>query len=471
VDSSSALVVIGDRVVLPDGVRPAAIHIRDGTVAAIDAGGSTTPIRIAAGAGSHGLSSYGFDVIDATGLVVSPGIVDSHVHVNDPGRAHWEGFDSASRAAAAGGLTTIVDMPLNSIPATTTADALAAKRHAAAGRCHVDVGFWGGVVPGNSGELEGLAQAGVLGFKAFLCPSGVDEFQHVTLDDLRVALPILSRLDLPLLVHAELPDRLATPFGDPRRYATWLASRPPVAEQAAIDLLIGLARESRARVHIVHLSSPAALRSIVAARDAGVAVTVETCPHYLTFASEEIPDGATAFKCAPPIRTAADRDALWAGLESGAIDLVATDHSPAPPDLKHLDDGDFVKAWGGIASLQLSLPAVWTGARGRGRTVDRLAEWLSAAPARLAGLSESKGRIAVGHDADLVIWDPDAAFHVEAGRLRHRHATTPYDRRHLYGRVHSTILRGHVVFDGGEIRGDPAGQFLRNGSDKIRGSR
>ena len=458
---SSALVVLGDRVVLADGVRPAAIHILDGTITAIDVDSPTTP-RMVSSSGSHGMASFGFDVIDATGLVVSPGIVDTHVHVNDPGRAHWEGFDSATRAAAAGGVTTIVDMPLNSIPATTTADALETKRRAAEGRCYVDVGFWGGVVPGNAGQLEGLAHAGVLGFKAFLCPSGVDEFQHVTLDDLRVALPILSRLDLPLLVHAELPDRLGTPSGDPRRYATWLASRPAEAEHAAIVRLIELAREFRARVHIVHLSSPAALRSIAAARAHGVNITVETCPHYLTFTAEEIADGATAFKCAPPIRSSADRDALWQGLASAAIDLVATDHSPAPAELKHLDDGDFVKAWGGIASLQIALPAVWTGAHARGITVDRLAQWLSAAPARLAGLSGSKGRIEVGRDADLMIWDPDQMFRVDANALRHRHPMTPYDGSDLYGRVLTTILRGRVVFGEVPIDDEPSGRFLRN---------
>jgi allantoinase len=460
VDSSSALVVLGDRVVLPEGVRRAAIHIRDGTVTAIDVGGLMTPAQMAPGPGAQGLSSSGFHLIDAAGLVVSPGIVDTHVHVNDPGRAHWEGFASATRAAAAGGVTTIVDMPLNSIPATTTAAALEIKKRAAAGRCHVDVGFWGGVVPGNADELAGLARGGVLGFKAFLCPSGVDEFHHVTLDDLRVALPILSRLGLPLLVHAELPDQLATPSGNPRRYATWLGSRPAAAEHAAIGQLIELAREFHARVHVVHLSSPAALHSIARARAEGVDITVETCPHYLTFAAEEIADGATAFKCAPPIRASVDREALWAGLASGAIDLVATDHSPAPADLKHLDDGDFWKAWGGIASLQLALPAVWTGARSRGLTPDRLAAWLSAAPARLAGLSGSKGRIAVGQDADLLIWDPGDTFRVEAGALLHRHAVTPYDGRQLYGRVLTTILRGRVVSGEVTIVDEPSGRLL-----------
>ena len=450
-EHTTALVVRGDRVVLPGGVQPAAIHVRDGRITAIDAPGANPAWR-----------GRVDREIDATGHLVSPGIVDTHVHVNDPGREHWEGFPHATRAAAAGGVTTLVDMPLNSIPATTTLAGLEAKQRAAEGRCHVDAGFWGGVVPGNTGELTPLARAGVLGYKCFLCPSGVDEFPHVTEHDLRRALPILSRLGLPLLAHAELPAGLRTPHGNPRRYATWLDSRPPAAEQAAIDLLLGLAREFRARIHIVHLASPGALAALTAARASGVSVTVETCPHYLTFAADDIADGATAFKCAPPIRARSHRDGLWEGLAGGAIDLVATDHSPAPPDLKHLDDGDFVRAWGGIASLQLGLPAVWTGARTRGLTVDRLAEWLSAAPARLAGIDAFKGRIAVGQDADLIVWDPDDEFRVDAGALFHRHPVTPYDGMRLCGRVRTTVLRGHVIFDAGQMVGDPAGRVVRN---------
>ena len=447
---TTALVVRGERVVLPEGVRPAAIHIRDGRITAIESLDGRAKNHPAAGA----------RVIDAGAFVISPGLVDSHVHINDPGRESWEGFEHATRAAAAGGVTTLVDMPLNSIPATTTVAGFDAKRRAATGRCHADVGFWGGVVPGNAAELEPLARAGILGFKCFLCPSGVDEFEHVTEDHLRDALPIVARLGVPLLAHAELPARLPQPRGDPRRYATWLASRPPAAEHAAIDLLIRLAREFNARVHVVHLASPDALPSLADARARGVALTVETCPHYLTFAAEEIRDGATAFKCAPPIRAREQREGLWRGLIDGAIDLVATDHSPAPPGLKRLDDGDFVQAWGGIASLQVGLPAVWSGARARGVSVERLAEWMSAAPARLAGLDRTKGRVAIGHDADLVIWDPEAEVRVEAAALYHRHPVTPYDGMRLFGQVRTTILRGEVIFDAGAIVGTPAGRLV-----------
>ncbi|HYN08991.1 MAG TPA: allantoinase AllB [Vicinamibacterales bacterium] len=446
----TALVVRGERVILPDGVRPAAIHVRDGRITAIESG-----------PGATGVQPTGDErVIDAGDAVVSPGLVDSHVHINDPGRESWEGFEHATRAAAAGGVTTLVDMPLNSIPATTTVAGLEAKRRAAAGKCHVDVGFWGGVVPGNARDLEPLARAGVLGFKSFLCPSGVDEFEHVTENDLREAMPVVARLGVPLLAHAELPARLGQPHGNPRRYISWLDSRPPAAEHGAIDLLIGLAREFRTRVHIVHLASADALPSLVAARADGVAISVETCPHYLTFAAEEIRDGATAFKCAPPIRARDQREGLWRGLIEGVIDLVATDHSPAPPGLKRLDDGDFVQAWGGIASLQIGLPAVWSGARPRGVSVERMAEWMSAAPARLAGLDRVKGRIAIGQDADFVIWNPDAEFRVDAAALHHRHPVTPYHGLRLVGRVQTTILRGQVVFDAGEIIGPPQGRLV-----------
>jgi allantoinase len=435
-------------------VRPAAIHIREGRIAAI----TSRDDRMADAGGPDAAPNA---ELDAGALTVSPGLVDTHVHVNDPGRAEWEGFEHATRAASAGGVTTLVDMPLNSIPATTTAGALDAKRRAATGQCHVDVGFWGGVVPGNAADLTPLARAGVLGFKCFLCPSGVDEFAHVTERDLREALPVLASLGLPLLVHAELPAYLRSPQGDPRRHATWLDSRPPAAEHAAIDLLIRLAGEFGARVHVVHLASSEALPALAAARARGEAVTVETCPHYLTFAAEEIPDGAPAFKCAPPIRGREQRDGLWQGLAAGVIDLVATDHSPAPPDLKHLDDGDVVRAWGGIASLQIGLPAVWSGARTRGLTVEHVARWMSAAPARLAGIDRVKGAIAVGRDADLVIWDPDGDVHVDAATLFHRHPVTPYDGMRLFGRVRTTILRGEVIFDAGKCVGLAKGSLLR----------
>jgi allantoinase len=398
--------------------------------------------------------------MDVGKLVVLPGLVDTHVHINDPGRTEWEGFETATRAAAAGGVTTVVDMPLNSIPATTTRAGLEAKRQAATGRCHVDVGFWGGVVPGNSRDLEPLAKAGVLGFKCFLSPSGVDEFGNVGEDDLREAMPVLAALGLPLLVHAELPSRLFEPCGDPRSYGTWLESRPPEAEHAAIDLLIALARTYSVHVHIVHLAAATALPAIAAARRSGVPITVETCPHYLAFAAEDIQQGATAFKCAPPIRGRAHATRLWQALASGEIDLVATDHSPAPPELKHLDTGDFLRAWGGIASLQLGLSIVWTGARERGLPIERVARWLAENPARLAGLQHRKGAIEIGRDADLVVWDPDATITVDAATLYHRHPVTPYHGARLSGRVQTTLLRGEIVCDEGEVRGRANGRLI-----------
>jgi allantoinase len=440
-------IVRGERVVLPEGMRPASVRVSQGRIVAI---------------GPHSDRGDGAPEIDAGTNVVLPGLVDTHVHINDPGRADWEGFETATRAAAAGGVTTLVDMPLNSIPPTTTVAGLDAKRRAAAGRCHVDVGFWGGVVPGNTADLEPLARAGVLGFKCFLSPSGVDEFPHVSEWDLRVAMPVLAPLGLPLLAHAEWPGLLSEPDAraDPRRYRTWLASRPPAAEHAAIDLLVRLARHTGARVHIVHLASADALPAIAAARADGLPITVETCPHYLTFGAEEIADGATPCKCAPPIRERDHRERLWQALALDQIDLVATDHSPAPPALKHIDDGDFVGAWGGIASLQLALSVMWTGAADRGLSIERLARWMSAAPARLAGLDGVKGAIAAGHDADLVIFDPDAAFTVNAATLYHRHAVTPYDGARLRGRVRTTMLRGQIVFADGECRGPAAGRLL-----------
>jgi allantoinase len=443
----SELLIRGERVALPGRLRAASIQVRDGRIVAI---------------GEYADRPAGVPTIDAGTSVVLPGVVDTHVHVNEPGRTDWEGFDHATRAAAAGGVTTIVDMPLNSVPSTIDAGALEQKRRAAAGRCHVDVGFWGGVVPGNTPDLEPLARAGVLGFKCFLCPSGVDEFQHVGEADLRQALPVLARLGVPLLAHAELPEMLHDPGrdADPRSYRAWLESRPPASEHAAIDLLLGLAREYGAAIHIVHLASPEAAATIAAARAAGVAVTVETCPHYLTIAAEDIPDGAPAFKCAPPIRERAARDGLWHALERGAIDLVATDHSPAPPALKRLEEGDVLKAWGGIASLQLGASAVWTGASARGLPIERLGRWLSEAPARLAGLAGRKGSIAQGHDADLAIIDPDATFLVDPGTLLHRHPMTPYAGMRLRGRVVTTVLRGAVVFDGERCTGAPSGRLI-----------
>jgi len=437
------------RVVLPEIERAASIQIENGIITSID----DLPV--------HPGQADRNEILDVGDLVVSPGIVDTHVHVNEPGRTEWEGFDTATRAAAAGGVTTIVDMPLNSIPATTTVAALEAKRRAAAGLCRVDVGFWGGVVPGNADQLEPLVAAGVRGFKCFLVPSGVDEFPAVGENDLRRAMPILSRLSVPLLVHAESPAFIRPPEGGSRvdRYDVYLATRPPEAEVDAIRMMVGLSKEFGTRIHIVHVASADAAIEIGRAKADGVSITAETCPHYLTFAADEIQDGATEFKCAPPIRESTHRTLLWNALQRGALDMVATDHSPAPPALKC--PGDFIRAWGGIASLELSLSATWTAAAGQSG-VDHcvLARWMSDQPAKLAGLDRRKGRIAVGHDADLVIWNPAAPHTVDASRLQQRHKLTPYAGRRLLGRVVTTFLRGRRVWDANDVCGDAAGCFL-----------
>lgn len=428
------LVIRSQRVLTPAGVRPASVHIAAGRIEDV-AAWNDVPADA--------------NLIDAGNDVVMPGVVDTHVHVNEPGRTEWEGFHSATRAAAAGGITTILDMPLNSIPATTSVDALAAKIDAARGQCVVNVEFIGGVVPGNLRQLEPLADAGIRAFKCFLTPSGVDEFANVTEHDLRAAFPTLRRLGLPLMVHAEDPREIRErpPGGDVRAYANYLASRPASAERSAISTMIELMAERPTRVHIVHLSAAESLESIQDARLRGLPITVETCPHYLTFAAEEIPDGATEFKCAPPIRDIEERDALWAALIDGSIDCVASDHSPCPPAMKQTD-GDFFAAWGGIASLQVSLPATWTGARARGASLRQLADWMCTATARLAGLSERKGRIATGYDADIVIWNPELSFVVDQRTLLHRHSVTPYEGRTLYGVVRATYVAGQQVYAG-----------------------
>jgi allantoinase len=437
-------------VVTPDGIAPASIHIEAGTITAV---GGWDDLPDSA------------EIIDAGDAVVMPGLVDTHVHINEPGRTDWEGFETATRAAAAGGITTLVDMPLNSIPATTTREALKAKMEAAEGRCRVDVGFWGGVVPGNAGEIAGLLDDGVLGFKAFLVPSGVDEFEHVEEADLREALPELARRGAVLLSHAELPGPIEAAAGaweedGPDTYDRYLRSRPDAAETEAIDLLLRLCRETGARIHIVHLATAQALPALREARRAGLPVTVETCPHYLTFAAEEVPDGAVEIKCSPPIRSRENRERLWQALGAGEIDLVASDHSPSPPERKR---GSFRDAWGGIASLQLALPAVWTGARERGFAIQDVARWMSRNPARLAGLG-SKGAIQTGFDADLLIWEPETAFQVDPGTLQHRHKLTPYAGRMLHGVVRRTLVRGRTVYDDGVFAGQPglpAGRLLK----------
>lgn len=421
------------RVLTPEGVRAALIEVRDGRIVALHA---------------HDAPPAALAIIDVGDDVVMPGLVDTHVHVNEPGRTAWEGFASATRAAAAGGVTTLLDMPLNSIPATVSRAGFASKQSAAQGQCHVDVGFLGGVVPGREREIAGLADAGVLGFKCFLSPSGVDEFPCVGESELAAALPGIARLGAVLMAHAESPAVLAAapaPLAT-RHYAEYAASRPAAAETAAIALFLRLAQAHGARVHVVHVSSAESLPLIAAARANGVRVTAETCPHYLHFAAGDVPEGATEYKCAPPIRSAADRNALWAALADGTLDLVVSDHSPCPPAMKQRESGDFMAAWGGIASLQLGLPVVWSGMRTRGLPIERLAHWMCEAPARLAGLSR-KGRLAPGADADLVVWSPERTFTVRGSALHHRHPLTPYEGATLHGVVQASYLRGERVYD------------------------
>ena len=441
------LIIRGRNVVLPDAIAPASIHIADGLIINV---------------GPYDGPTGDCDVIDvASPAVVMPGLVDTHVHVNEPGRTEWEGFYTATRAAAAGGTTTLIDMPLNSIPATTTVAAFRTKLKAAEDKCHVDVGFWGGVVPGNTNQLEGLFGAGVVGFKCFLVPSGVDEFPHVTEQDLRLAMPELTRLGALLIVHAELPHESDEVNGkDPTLYDTFLSSRPCADENKAIKLMIRLSREFGTRVHIVHLSSAEALPMLREARASGVKISAETCPHYLHFVSESIAAACTEFKCCPPIRDLDNREQLWHGLVDGTIETVVSDHSPCLAELKLRELGDFMQAWGGISSLQLRLPIVWTEARRRGLSILDLSRWLCYEPARLINLHHRKGSIALGQDADLIVWDPEAEFTVSSEMLYHRNKLTPYDGEVLSGLVQKTFLRGQKIYDGGEFFAENSGSLL-----------
>ena len=418
------------------------------------------------------------EILEANGdSLVMAGLVDTHVHINEPGRTDWEGFATATRAAAAGGVTTLVDMPLNSIPPTTTLNGLNEKLAAARSQCYVDTAFWGGIVPGNTGELAALHDAGVVGFKCFLIHSGVDEFPNVTETDLRAALPELTRLGSLLIVHAEVPGPIeragqqschAADAQDLSKndcvtaYQTFLDSRPRAAENEAVELMIRLSREFGARVHIVHHSSADALPLLAGAKMEGLNITAETCPHYLTFAAEDVPDGATEFKCCPPIRERENREELWQALGAGTIDMIVSDHSPCLPELKLKERGDFLAAWGGIASLQFRLPVVWTEARKRGFGISEVAEWLCRAPARLTGWENRKGSIRVGCDADIIIWDPRQSFTIEPETTHHRHKLTPYANRKFDGVVQTTFLRGRKIYDAGQFVGAPRGVLLLN---------
>jgi allantoinase len=446
------------RVVTPEGVRAASVQVLDGRV-----------VRV----GEYEEVPSGAPVEDAGEWVLMPGVVDTHVHINEPGRTQWEGFESATKAAAAGGITTVVDMPLNSIPPTTTPRGLLTKREVMDGRLSVDVGLWGGAVPENtSGDSKGLTRVlaeGALGFKCFMAPSGVDEFPYVRPDDLRAALRQLHGTEAVFMVHAELPGPLdaaaesmarEVPPPDPRRYATYVKSRPRAAEDEAIALLYTLCKETRTPVHVVHLSSSGALPILAKARDEGVPLTAETAPHYLFFDAEDIDDGATWFKCAPPIRERENRDRLWKALDDGLINMVVSDHSPCTPDLKNTSTGDFMSAWGGIAGLQFSLAAVHTEAHARGFGIERVVSWMCAAPARHAGIHTRKGSIAPGYDADFVMFDPDALVTVAPPfEVHHRNKLTPYQGRTLRGVVRATWLRGQRIYDGTSFV-SPSGRWV-----------
>jgi allantoinase len=437
----------GRRVVTPDGVREACVHVVDGRIERV-APFDDVPTRV--------------PLVEAGDRVIFPGVVDTHVHVNEPGRTEWEGFETATRAAAAGGVTTIFDMPLNSIPPTTTVDALREKRSAAEGKAHVDVGFWGGAVPDDLGHLRELHDVGVFGFKCFLCPSGVDEFGSLGLEQLGAAAAEIAAFDGLLIVHAELPEPIERATrgledADPFAYRTYLSSRPPEAEEEAIAAVAEASAATGCRTHVLHLSAATGLDDLASP---GARVSVETCPHYLTFAAEEIPDGATEYKCAPPIRGAENRERLWEALRDGRIAAVVSDHSPCTADLKA---GSFFDAWGGIASLELGLRAVWTQARARGFALEDVARWMSEGPAVIAGL-ERKGAIVEGRDADLVLFEPDVGSEVDPIVLHHRSPVTPYAARRLDGRVWATYVRGVEVFADGRFRDVPAGRLLSRGA-------
>lgn len=436
-------------VVTPKGIKEAVVLVADGTIY-----GVTDRDNV----------PEGFAVEDFGDLVIMPGLVDSHVHINEPGRTEWEGFRTATRAAAAGGITTLADMPLNSNPVTTTLDALNIKLDAAQPQLWADCAFFGGVVPGNTASLEPMIDRGVVGFKCFLIHSGIDDFPDVKEKDLREAMPILARHRVPLLVHAELEhdhdhDQAAA-WQNARSYQEFLNSRPRKWEDDAIRLMLRLCEEYKCPVHIVHLSSSDLLPDIRAALNKSLPFTVETCPHYLTFAAEEIPDGDTRFKCAPPIRERENREKLWGGLRDATIQIVVSDHSPCTPDLKFMQEGDLKRAWGGISSLQFRLPVVWTEAQKRGFSLNDLVEWVCRKPAEFLGMSGRKGALADGYDADIVIWDPRKKFKLSAQTIEHKHKVTPYEGRELQGSIARTYLQGRMVFDGSKVVDEPVGKIL-----------
>lgn len=430
-----------------DTLSPKTLHVKNGRIETVFTG--TTPLPSC-------------PLIDMGNFVISAGIVDTHAHLNEPGRTEWEGFETATRAASAGGITTIVDMPLNSIPVTTTIAALATKRESVSKHASIDYGFWGGVIPGNLKELSPMVDSGILGFKAFMIDSGIAEFPFSDEKTLRESMKVLAQKNVPLLVHAELESPVKTPEEN-KTYLGYLESRPDKWEEDAIELIIRLMRETGCRTHIVHLSSAKALPAIIAAKKEGLPLTVETCPHYLSFISEEIPDGATHYKCAPPIRNRENKEALWKALVEGHIDMIVSDHSPCTPSLKKMETGNFSEAWGGIAGLQFSFSVVWSEMRKRKLTLNQLNYWMSHQTAKLVGLEKQKGQLNIGHDADLIVWDPDSSFVLSAEKVYHRHTLTPYLGQTLFGKVEKTFLRGHCIYD--------SGRFNSNQGKEVRKSK
>lgn len=450
-DSANAeLAITSQRVLLPGGIRPATILLGEGEILAIN---------------EPGKAPEGIRHHDAGHAIVAPGVIDTHVHVNQPGRTEWEGFETATRAAAAGGITTIVDMPLNSEPVTTSPKALELKREAAAPHTRINIGFYGGLVADGANAVTPLLEAGVLGIKAFMCDSGLESFPAVTKADLETAMPLIAAAKAPLLAHAEYPITSAPTAGFGNRYADYLASRPCDWEMEAITLLTKLSQASGCHVHVVHLANGEAIEFIKQSQAAGTPITVETGPHYLYFEAEKIPNGDPRYKCAPPIRGAKHRELLWKGLRNSTITTIGSDHSPCPPEMKHLDSGDLFRAWGGIASLQMLLSATWTAGKPFAVQPKELFDWLSANPAKLIGQEHRKGQIAVGYDADLVIWDPDAEQTVEAAALQHRHPVTPYEGHSLRGKVLQTLVAGQVVYDQGNFTDAMPGKLLTRNND------
>jgi len=442
--STPNLAITSQRVITPQEERAAAILIRGEKILDIIS-----------------ISEIPTDcpVEDMGNNVVMPGLVDTHVHINEPGRTDWEGFETATKAAAAGGITTLVDMPLNCIPVTTTVDALNQKIVATQNQLWIDCGFYGGLIPDNIQDIEPLADAGVLGFKAFLSPSGIDEFPNILESHLREALPVLSKKGIPILVHAELENG-TTQSKEQKTYKSFQDSRPKSWENNAIKLLIQLSKEFDARIHIVHLSSADILAEIAQTRNDGYPISVETCPHYLHFASENISDGDTRFKCAPPIWEGENRENLWRGLEKGMINFITSDHSPCTPELKNMKAGNFEKAWGGISSIQFTLPVIWTECKARGFSIDQLINWMSTAPAIFIGKDQQKGQISPGYDADLVCWNPDEKYIIQKKAIHHKNKLTPYEGESLYGVVNTTFLRGQKVYENGEFLGNPTGKII-----------